>query len=471
MKTKVISVIVPTHNNGVELVRAIESIVNQEIFGLYSLEIVIVNDAGDLKYRQQLDALLTTYPSCVLYHTDSQSGPAAARNLGISKARGEIIAFLDADDAWPEGKLLLQLPYMEKEDIDVVGGKVKYVIDPLLTHLNMRFEDEEQRVTHVHLGALMVKKRVFEKGLLFDASLRFSEDVDWWFQIREAQLGICLLEETTLNYFIHGENMSVNKSIQDLQMLKVLHKSLKRRMILENNIPLPTIADFRVLREDPLISIIIPLFNGKDLISKALDSILCQTYTHYQIIVVDDGSTDNGSTFIKEHYPQVELLIQQNAGVAAARNAGIKYAKGNIVAFLDQDDEWLPIKLQAQWEWLKSNPYCAFVTCNQLYKYKEGTVFPANFKKNLLVEEHRSFVPSALLIRKHALTAVDMFDESLEVSSDFDLIRKLRKANFKEANIEALLLWKWYHNNNASMDVPIMVKEMLSILHKQIQRK
>lgn len=471
MRSKLISVIVPTHNNGMELQRAIKSIVDQEIPADYSIEIVIVNDASESSFVQQLEDLLVSYPKCVLYHTHTQSGPAAARNLGIANANGEIIGFLDADDAWPEGKLLLQLPHLEEEGVDVIGGKVKYVIDPSHPPLNMLFEDDDQRVTHVHLGALLVKKCVFEKGLLFAADLRFSEDVDWWFQIREAQLGIRLLEETSLNYYIHGGNMSVNKSIQDLQMLKVMHKSLNRRKFSGNNTPLPTIADFRVFREDPLISIVIPLFNGKDFIARALNSILSQTYTHVQIIVVDDGSTDIGVSFIKENYPQVELIIQKNAGVASARNAGIKHSKGSLVAFLDQDDEWLPTKLQSQWQWLKTDPYCAFVTCNQLYKYKEGTVFPANFKKNLLLEEHRSFVPSALLIRKHALVAVDMFDEKLEVSSDFDLIRKLRKANFKEANIDVLLLRKWYHNKNASMDVPIMVKEMLNILHKQIKQR
>ncbi|MNE62847.1 hypothetical protein D3C80_1581560 [compost metagenome] len=62
-----------------------------------------------------------------------------------------------------------------------------------------------------------------------------------------------------------------------------------------------------------------------------------------------------------------------------------------------------------------------------------------------------------------------MFDESLEVSSDFDLIRRLRKANFKENNVDKLLLKKWFHGNNASMDVPVMVKELLGLLHKQIK--
>ncbi len=465
-----VSVIIPTRNNGPELRRAVVSIMAQDALrhNTCSVEMIIVNDASDEGYLAQLHRLVKEFPLCRVLHTGKQAGPAAARNRGIEAAEGDIIGFLDADDEWPEDKLSILLPYFRSADTGVAGGKIKYIVQEGSADLNMRFEDEQSRVTHVHLGALLVRKSVFEKGLFFDASLIFSEDVEWWFRLREENTGIVITEATTLLYHVHGNNMSVNKSMEELQLLKIFHQSLQRRKMNQSNPYMPQIKDFRINQPDPLISIVLPLYNGKELIRKTIDSVVSQTYTNRELIVVDDGSTDGGAGFIAAHYPEVTIIRQENAGVAAARNKGIKHCRGEIIAFLDQDDEWELSKLREQWNVLKKDPYCAFVTCNQRFVCHEGVTLPANFSEKLL-EEHRSFVPSALLIRKHVLLSVSMFDESLEVSSDFDLIRRLRKAGFKENNVDMLLLKKWYHGNNASQNKPVLRNEILGLLHRQIK--
>lgn len=465
-----ISVVIPTHNNGAELRRALLSIRAQDalILNKCTIEIIIVNDASAPEYTAQLDQLTSEFPACRLLQTGTQSGPAAARNIGILAARGALISFLDADDEWPHDKLSLLLPFFDSKDVDVAGGKIKYIVQDGLPELNMTFEDEQRRITHVHLGALLVRKAVFDQGLLFDTTLTYSEDVDWWLRLREQHTGIVITEATTLHYHVHGKNMSVHKSMEELQLLKILHRSVTRRKKHQSPQLMPQIKDFRINQEDPLISIILPLYNGKHLVRKSLDSVIRQTYTHWELIVVDDGSADDGAAWIAAHYPQATIIRQKNAGVAAARNTGIKHAKGEIIAFLDQDDEWVPSKLREQWDLLKKDPYCGFVTCNQRFICEEGVSLPANFSEKLL-EEHRGLVPSALLIRKHALLSVNMFDESLEVSSDFDLIRRLRTAHCKEGNVDQLLLKKWFHGNNASQNKPVMRREILGLLHRQIK--
>lgn len=466
-----VSIVIPTYNNGYELRRALQSVMVQDAIQnlLCTVEIIIVNDSSDEEYLMLLNSLVSEFPLCTIIHTCKKSGPAAARNLGLQYVTGELIGFLDADDEWPEDKLSNLIPYFISDDIEVAGGKIRYIVEEG-NEVNMNFEDQDSRITHVHLGALLVRKNVFERGITFDSSLSFSEDVDWWFRLREQEVGIVIIEATTLLYYVHGSNMSVNKSLHDLQMLRVFHQSIQRRQAVKNNPYLPQIRDFRIGQEDPLISIIIPLYNGKHLISETLKGVISQTYTHWELIVVDDGSEDGGADFVEQHFPQVNLIRQSNAGVAAARNKGIQHAKNGLIAFLDQDDEWLPTKLREQWEVLKNNPYCAFVTCNQCFICHEGVTLPANFSEKLM-EEHRSFVPSAVLIRKPALLGVNLFDESLEVSSDFDLIRKLRKAGYKEKNAEKLLLKKWYHGNNASQNKPLLRNEILGLLHRQIKGK
>lgn len=465
-----ITVIIPTYNNGLELRRAITSIVMQEALlqQTCSVEIILVNDGSDADSNALLHRLVNEFPVCRLLHMDKQSGPATARNAGIQAATSELIGFLDADDEWPADKLSLLLPYFQSKNVAVAGGKIKYIIQEGLPDINMNFEDAQNRITHVHLGALLVRKQVFDKGLYFDTTLTFSEDVDWWLRLREHQIGIIITEATTLYYHVHGKNMSVNKSMEELQLLKVFHNSIKRRAGGSTLQYIPQLKDFRVHQKDPLISIILPLYNGKELVAKSLNSVLIQTYTNWELIVVDDGSTDQGAEFVTQQYPQATIIRKENAGVAAARNTGVQHCKGDIIAFLDQDDEWLPNKLREQWDLLKIDPYCSFVTCNQRFICEAGITLPANFSEKLL-EEHRAFVPSALLIRKHALLSVNMFDESLEVSSDFDLIRRLRTANFKENNVDQLLLHKWFHGSNASQNKPVLRNEILGLLYRQIK--
>ena len=96
------------------------------------------------------------------------------------------------------------------------------------------------------------------------------------------------------------------------------------------------------------VSVIIPAYNGDRYISAAIDSVLAQTYGKYEIIVVDDGSTDNTSEVIKQYGDRVNYLSQSNQGVAASRNLGLAAARGEYIAFLDQDDVFLPHKLSTQ---------------------------------------------------------------------------------------------------------------------------
>ena len=96
------------------------------------------------------------------------------------------------------------------------------------------------------------------------------------------------------------------------------------------------------------VSVVIPTYNRSALITRALDSVLAQTVKPHEILVVDDGSTDDTASLVRKHYPAVQLIRQKNTGVSAARNAGITAATGEWVALLDSDDAWLPRKLERQ---------------------------------------------------------------------------------------------------------------------------
>lgn len=117
-----------------------------------------------------------------------------------------------------------------------------------------------------------------------------------------------------------------------------------------------------------MISVIIPLYNKADSIAKALDSIQAQTYQDFEVVVVDDGSTDNGATIVEQQKDsRIRLIHQTNAGVSAARNRGIEEALGEYVAFLDADDEWEPQFLEEIITLQRMYPECRAQATNYIF--------------------------------------------------------------------------------------------------------
>ncbi len=117
----------------------------------------------------------------------------------------------------------------------------------------------------------------------------------------------------------------------------------------------------------PQVSVIIPLYNKGPYIKRALDSVLSQTFQDYEVIVVDDGSTDDGPEVVSGYKDaRLRIIHQENAGPGAARNRGIKEAKGQYIAFLDADDEWLPEFLENSVLNLQKHPECVLSTCDYI---------------------------------------------------------------------------------------------------------
>ena len=132
---------------------------------------------------------------------------------------------------------------------------------------------------------------------------------------------------------------------------------------------------------ESFISVIIPCYNKESFIAETLDSVLLQTYVKAikEIIVIDDGSTDGTASIVKAKssvYPIIKYIYQDNGGVSAARNTGIKNAQGDYIAFLDADDLWLPGKIERQYKALRQHPEVGlFYTDLYKYDYKLGNIY------------------------------------------------------------------------------------------------
>ena len=184
-----------------------------------------------------------------------------------------------------------------------------------------------------------------------------------------------------------------------------------------------------------MISVIVPTYNRVHQLPRALDSILCQSCSPKEIIVVDDGSTDETSALMTSEYPEIVFIQQQNTGVSSARNVGIKRASGDWIAFLDSDDEWLPEKLEIQMKALYENPGKKICHTNEIWIRNGKRVNPKKkhekfggwiFQKCLPL---CCISPSSVIIHKSIFKEIGLFDYSLPVCEDYDLWLRITARN------------------------------------------
>jgi glycosyltransferase involved in cell wall biosynthesis len=177
----------------------------------------------------------------------------------------------------------------------------------------------------------------------------------------------------------------------------------------------------------PLVSVIIPTFNRAWSLHRAVDSVLSQDYRHFELIAVDDGSTDETPKILQSFGNALKVIRQPNSGVSAARNRGIAEASGSLIAFLDSDDYWLPGKLAAQVDFFASRPEALICQTEEIWIKNNRRVNPGikhqkpsgfMFSQSL----HLCLIsPSAVMARKALFDEVGMFDESLPACEDYDL--------------------------------------------------
>lgn len=218
-----VSVIIPVFNAASFLPHAVASIDRQ---GYQPLEIIVVDDGS----TDNTAEVARNLPSVSHYFYQENKGPSAARNLGLKHARGEFIAFLDADDEWPAGKLDLQIGRFRAEpQLDVVLGRIQYIALPGAEMVDIAFETEDRTLTHVHLGSGVYRKSVFDRVGLFEESLRYSEDVDWFMRAREEDISMVILGDVTLLYQLHAVNMTRQMNSESSNLAAVMRRSLERR--------------------------------------------------------------------------------------------------------------------------------------------------------------------------------------------------------------------------------------------------
>lgn len=176
-----------------------------------------------------------------------------------------------------------------------------------------------------------------------------------------------------------------------------------------------------------MVSVVIPTYNRGWIIREAIDSVLNQDFKAFELIVVDDGSTDNTQGILYSYRDKIKVIRQENKGVSAARNKGIVSSSGTYIAFLDSDDLWLPGKLETQLEFFRNNPDALICQTEEIWVRNGRRVNPGKkhkkvsgffFEKSL---ELCMVSPSAVMMKRDLLNMSGLFDETLPACEDYDM--------------------------------------------------
>lgn len=232
----------------------------------------------------------------------------------------------------------------------------------------------------------------------------------------------------------------------------------------------------------PRVSIIVAAYNAARYLSAAINSVLTQTYADWEIIVIDDGSTDGTSSVVRSYSPklgaQLRYVYQANRGVSAARNRGIREARGEFVAILDADDVWLPARLARGVAVMDSSPRVGLVHSRIARINSDGTifdylVFPARYQSGMIAVDlytrRANILSATVLLRKRCLNDVGNFDETMHTCEDRDLWFRLAE-HYEVAYIDEILAHYRVNTGGATSDPDRMLKGQLFFVRKHYKR-
>lgn len=205
--------------------------------------------------------------------------------------------------------------------------------------------------------------------------------------------------------------------------------------------------------DQPLVSVIIPFYNAERYLGEAIESVLAQSYLPSQVILVDDGSIDRGSNIarsLSEANPNVQLLVRpENAGPAAARNAGLAHADGEFITYLDADDRMTPDRLTLQVQYLLDHPSVDVVIGAEQPVIETDAPADVVSRQQLHALE-TSFLLISMMLRRSALERVSGFDSSYRVAEDIDWLFRAADAGLTIEKIDSVMTLRRFHAGNLS---------------------
>jgi glycosyltransferase involved in cell wall biosynthesis len=420
-----VSVLVPVYQGERFLAEALDSIFAQDY---EPLDVVVLDDGS----TDRTAGIARAYP--VTYLHQENTGIPGARNAALEAARGELIAFLDADDVWKPGSLTARVEHLLADaELDYVVGHMDVFQEPGTEWPAEVAKKLMEAPAHGLLQTFVGWRRVFDRVGGFDPRFGVSEDVDWFARARHAGARGETLDLVCSRYRLHDTNTTFRERSTVMPMLlRALKGSVDRQ-------------------RGPRVSVVIPVYNGERHVGAAIESVLAQTAPAFEVLVVDDGSTDGSAAVAARYAPRVQVHSQENAGAGATRNRAIELARGDMVAFLDADDLWTPSKLELQLAAMAAEPAPDLVF-GHVEQFVDPDIDPADAARiDCPAGLQPGYLPGALLARRAAFERVGPFREDLRVGEFVDWMARAHELGLRESMLDEHVLFRRLHDTNQSL--------------------
>lgn len=450
-----VSIVVPVYNGANYMREAIDSALGQTY---KNIEIIVVNDGS--RDDGETDRIARAYGDRIRYFQKDNGGCGSALNLGISQMRGEYFSWLSHDDAYNPDKIEHQiniLRTLETKDTILYSGwegidensKSMFYVRLESTHSRQKLNTPLYPLLRgiMHGCALLVPAKLFRTVGMFNESLPTTQDYALWFEFMRAapvhfDSKILLKsryhsDQSTHRISTHVEECNelwcgFLERLTDAEMEAMegsrylfLHETAKflattpydRARDLARSMAQATLQNIKV-------SVVIPFFNRICWTVGAVRSVQTQTHQAFEIVLVDDGSTDDLSELreICRRDHRIKLVHRQNAGPAVARNQGVSVATGEYVAFLDSDDLFCETKLEEQLRYMEDNSlqfsHTSYKTLT-LEGEVRGMVESGNFTGDVFPQIIGCCpIATPTVMGKRSLFLVNKFPENMEIGED-----------------------------------------------------
>lgn len=222
----------------------------------------------------------------------------------------------------------------------------------------------------------------------------------------------------------------------------------------------------------PLVSVVIPCYNQAHFLGEAIESVLAQTYPHFEVVVVDDGSPDNTAAVVAG-YPGVRYFRQENQGLSAARNTGLRHSIGERLVFLDADDRLMPRAVEVGLAFLKDHPECAFVYGHSRFMAFDGSLFHGPPVARVegdyylaLLQGCPIFAPGSVMYRRAVFRFVSGFDPSLSPAADYELYYRIARQFPIRCHDQTIVEYR-KHGTSMTRSGELMLKCNLAAIRSQ----
>ena len=510
-----VSIIIPVYtNDNNSLKRAIDSALTQSY---NNIEVIVINTTSD----EMIKNLIKSYDSKISSYKCESDTLSKALNIGIKKMTGDYFSVLEQNDAYYANKIereIIALNILEDKNTIIFSNYETYD-----EHYNNKeiFIQNDTRIKKypeiaiikqlIHHSTVLISKTALEKCGIFNEKLLLTEYYDKYLDLAK-KFNFYHIPDVLVSSYSNKNNELLSAELFEKEYM-LLDKKIKQTfdtkrieeifenqenyykeiiaLLKEKNLQIvldyykKELSDILIkkLKYKPLISVIIPVYNGSNYIEEAISSVLKQTYSNYEIIVVNDGSTDNGQTkkVVLKYEDKVKYFEKANGGVASALNYGISKAKGEYISWLSHDDIYNDDKLLTQVEVLNnlSNKKTILFSNFELINEKSKVYAKTDFYSRLTKQElENNILPvlkgttngCTMLIPKSIIEETGGFDESKKTTNDYIMWFKI----FSKYPIEFIpnyLIKYRIHNEQDTKRSPVYIdesEEMWSTVFEQL---